>query len=128
MDKIFAAATAAVVILAVVAAFVTVPYVSVILLLLGVVTGAGISLAGKGSDHLFIVAIVLTVIAERLANVPDAGATLGPIFAHLGVIFGGVGMSTIGASATVIGMGMIRHLLNDWRGAPAAHGTTAAAE
>ena len=44
------------------------------------------------------------------------------------VIFGGIGMSTIGASATVIGMGMIRHLLNDWRTAPAAHGSAAAAE
>src|SRR5882724_10420591 len=110
MDKIFAAATAAVIILAVVAAFVVVPYVSVILLLLGVVTGTGISMAGKGSDHLFIVAIVLTVIAERLANVPDAAGPLAAIFGHLGVIFGGIGMSTIGASATVIGLGMIRHL------------------
>ena len=39
-----------------------------------------------------------------------------------------IGLSTIGASMTVIGMGMIRHLLNDWRSAPAAHHTTAAAE
>jgi hypothetical protein len=128
MEKIFALATAVVIILACVAAFVVVPYVSVILLLLGVVTGAGISMSGKGSDHLFIVAIVLTLVAERLANVPEAGATLGPVFSHLGVIFGGIGMSTIGASATVIGMGMIRHLLNDWRSSPAVHHTTAAAE
>ena len=128
MEKIFALATAVVVILACVAAFVAVPYVSVILLLLGVVTGAGISMSGKGSDHLFIVAIVLTLVAEKLANVPEAGASLGAVFSHLGVIFGGIGMSTIGASATVIGMGMIRHLLNDWRSAPAVHHTTAAAE
>jgi hypothetical protein len=120
VEKIFSFATLVVIALAIVAAFVTVPYVSVILLLLGVVTGAGISMSGKGSDHLFIVAIVLTIIGERLMNVPEAGS-LQPVFAHLGVIFAGIGMSTIGASATVIGMGMIRHLLNDWRSSPAAH-------
>jgi hypothetical protein len=128
MDKIFTVATAAVIILAVVAAFVTVPYVSVILLLLGVVTGVGISMSGKGSDHLFIVAIVLTLIAEKLANVPGASGPLATILGDLAVIFGGIGTSTIGASATVIGMGMIRHLLNDWRTAPAGHGSTVAAE
>jgi hypothetical protein len=122
VEKIFAAATAAVIILAVVAAFVTVPYAAMILMLLGIITGAGISMSGKGSDHLFIVAIVLTVCSPALATtLPDFGV-------YLAKIFGGIGLSTIGASMTVIGMGMIRHLLNDWRTAPAGHHTTAAAE
>jgi hypothetical protein len=127
MDKIFTAATAAVIILAVVAGIgeasgsFTVPYAMIILMLLGVITGAGISMSGKGSDHLFIVAIVLTTCAGQLKIIPDAGA-------YLVAIFGGIAASTVGASMTVIGMGMIRHLLNDWRAAPAAHGTTAAAE
>lgn len=121
MEKIFALATAVVVVLAVVAAFVQVPYAAIILMLLGVVTGAGISMSGKGSDHLFIVAIVLTVCADKLTIIPQAGV-------YLATIFGGIGLSTIGASMTVIGMGMIRHLLNDWRSAPAGHAGTAAAE
>jgi hypothetical protein len=121
VDKIFAAATAVVIILACVAAFVEVPHAMVILMLLGVITGAGISMSGKGSDHLFIVAIVLTVCADKLMIIPTAGE-------YLAKIFGGIGMSTIGAAMTVIGMGMVRHLLNDWRSAPAAHHSTAAAE
>ena len=114
VEKIFAAATAAVILLALVAAFVTVPYAAIILMLLGVITGAGISMSGKGSDHLFIVAIVLTVCADKLTIIPQAGM-------YLAAIFGGIGLSTIGASMTVIGMGMVRHLLNDWRSAPAGH-------
>jgi hypothetical protein len=114
VEKIFAAATAAVILLAIAAAFITVPYAAVILMLLGVITGAGISMSGKGSDHLFIVAIVLTVCADKLIIIPQVGV-------QLAAIFGGIGLSTIGASMTVIGMGMIRHLLNDWRTVPTGH-------
>jgi hypothetical protein len=122
VEKIFTLATAVVIVLAVVAAFVEIPYVAMILMLLGVITGAGISMSGKGSDHLFIVAIVLTLCSPALAT------TLPEVGTYLAKIFGGIGLSTIGASMTVIGMGMIRHLLNDWRSAPAAHHSTAAAE
>src|SRR5579872_7147001 len=98
MDKIYDAARALAVILAIVAAFVAIPNVVTALLVLG-----GISALGNDSEQnsrTYLIAIVLILGAKTLEAIPAAGTALAAIFA-------GIGTAAIGASIVAIAMTLV---------------------
>lgn len=105
MGKIYALARALALVVAIAAAFVTVPQVAAILLLLGAVAAIGQS--DEENAKLFLVAIVLTVGSQALLALPTVGAPLS-------TIFGGLGTAAIGAAAMAIGLGAVNRLKTDW--------------
>ena len=90
MDKVYAGARALAVLVAIASAFVTIPYVATILLILGGIAAIG----NKPEDNirLYLVAIVLLVGAKELAVIPSVGS-------YLAVIFGNIGIGAFGAAA-----------------------------
>jgi hypothetical protein len=105
MDKIYAAARALAVILAIVSAFVAVPNVVLALLVLG-----GVSALGNDSEQnsrTYLIAIVLTLGATTLEAIPAAGT-------HLATIFAGLGTAAMGASMVAIAMTLACRIKSDW--------------
>jgi hypothetical protein len=105
MDKIYAAARAIAVILAIATAFVAIPNAALLLLVLG-----GISAIGNDSEknsRTYLIAIVLTLGAKTLEVIPAAGAALATIFASLGT-------AAIGASMVAITITLACRIKSDW--------------
>lgn len=105
MEKVYAAARALAVILAIVAAFVDVPQAGVALLVLG-----GIAIIGNAAEHnarVYLATLVLALGAPALSVLPAVGQALAAIFGNLGVVF-------IGASIVAITIGLARRLKSDW--------------
>jgi hypothetical protein len=111
MGKLYAAARAVAVLVAIAAAFTTVPYAAVILLVLGAL--AGIGNTPEDNMRVMVISIVLAVGAKSLEAIPEAGT-------YLAVIFAGIGMATFGASITGIVMGLYRRTVGDLMAKPAA--------
>jgi hypothetical protein len=111
LDKISAVARALGILLAVVAAFVSIPQASAAMLVLGAV--AGVTAAADTRLRLFAMTIVLMVGAKSLTAIPAAGD-------YLATIFGNIGMVTMGASATGVVLNIIDRVRGDWVSAPAA--------
>jgi len=113
MQKLYTAARAIAVLVAIVAAFVTIPYVAVILLVLGAISAIGNS--AETNTRVFLVAIVLTVGSKSLEAIPAIGT-------YLSTIFGGIGTAAIGASILAITLTLYNRTIADWnaKAAPAA--------
>ena len=111
MGKLYAAARALAVLVAIAAAFTIVPYVAIILLVLGAVVGVGNS--PEDNIRVFLIAIVLTVGSKALEAIPGAGT-------YLSTIFSGIGTAAFGASVSGIVIGLYRKTMSDWSGAKAA--------
>ena len=94
MGKLFAGARALAVLVAIIGAFATVPYVAAILLILGGIAAIG----NKPEDNLrvYLVATVLLLGAKQLEGIPAIGAVLAVIFANIGT--GALGASVVGIS------------------------------
>jgi hypothetical protein len=105
MDRIYAAARALAVILAIASAFVSLPYVAALLLVLG-----GIAAIGNDPDknfRIYLVAIVLRVGARDLGVIPVVGS-------HLVTIFTAIGIAFIGASIVAITITLACRIKSDW--------------
>ena len=105
MDKIYAAARAIAVILAIATAFVAIPNAALLLLVLG-----GISAIGNDSEknsRTYLIAIVLAIGAKTLEVIPAAGTALATIFASLGT-------AAIGAAMVAITITLACRIKSDW--------------
>ncbi|HEV2365283.1 MAG TPA: hypothetical protein VGS12_13930 [Caulobacteraceae bacterium] len=111
MTKIYAAARALAVLVAIAAAFATIPSVAVILLVLGGI--AGIGNTAEDNMRVFLVAIVLMVGAASLKAIPSVGD-------YLTTIFTGIGTAAFGASVVGVCMGLWRRTMADWSGSAPA--------
>lgn len=105
MDKVIAVARAIGVLLAVVAAFVTIPYVATVLLVLGAI--AALNNTPDDSTRVYMITIVLFLIAKSVAVVPTAGGILAAIFTNLD-------MALIGASLVSVVLGLYARIRRDW--------------
>ena len=106
MQKVCAAARALAVILAVVAAFVTVPYAPVWLLALGFVSA--ITNTPENNVRVFTITIVLLLGAKGLSVIPA------PVGDDLAAIFGNLGLALLGASIMAIVLGVYGRIKSDW--------------
>ena len=104
MMKLYAAARALAVLVAVAAAFATIPYVGVILLLLGAIAGLGNS--AEDNSRVFLIAIVLVTGSKLLEAIPGVGT-------YLSAIFSGIGVAAFGSSVTGITLGLYRRTFAD---------------
>ncbi len=109
MSKLFGAARALAVLLAIVAAFVTIPYVVPVLLVLGAISA--INNTADQNRTVFLITIVLLLGAKGLADVPAIGT-------YLSSIFGNLGTALVGASMLAIAVGAYRRVKSDWVPAP----------
>lgn len=105
MGKLYAAARALAVLLAIVAAFVTIPYVIPILLVLGALSA--IANTPEQNTRVFVITIVLLLGAKALTGLPGVGT-------YLSAIFGNLGTALVGASMVAIALGAFARIKTDW--------------
>jgi hypothetical protein len=105
LTKLTAVARLLAILLAVVAAFVTVPMASAAMLILGAL--AGITAPADARLRLFATTILLMVGAKSLTAIPEVGD-------YLAAIFGNIGLVTMGASATGVILNIIERIKADW--------------
>lgn len=98
LGKLYALARLAAVVVAVAAAFTTIPYVAAILLILGAIAGLGV--AKEDRTRLYLVAVFLIVGSKSLEGLPEVGV-------YLSTIFGGIGTAYVGASVLAIAIGLV---------------------
>ena len=84
MSKVYAGALALGVLVAILSAFVSIPSVALILLVLGGVAAIGNN--AEDNTRVFLVALVLAVGAHSLDVVPVVGSDLSTIFSGLGAV------------------------------------------
>jgi hypothetical protein len=84
---------------AIVGAFVSIPYAAAILVIIGLVTGTGIAAA----DHVRVIvsAIALATLSGALTPIPGIGP-------YLAAIFTNISMLTAGAALIIISMNIYR--------------------
>ena len=111
MNKLYALARLLAVVVAVAAAFVTIPYVAAILLVLGAVAGVGI--ARDDRTRLYLVALLLIAASKLLEGIPA------PVGAYLATIFGGLGAAYLGASIVALTLSLLTSIREDWAKTPA---------
>lgn len=111
MNKLYAATRGLGVLLAIAAAFVSIPNLNVAaaLVILGIITGLGVT--EENGMRLLMAILVLPVIAVALGNIPQIGE-------QLGAIANNFGLSVAGSGATLVVRRIVNLLKNDW--APAA--------
>ena len=105
MDKIYSVARVLALVLAIASAFVVVPNVAAILMILG-----GIAVIGNDMERntrIFLATAVLILGAKSLEAIPVAGATLATIFAA-------VGTALLGASIVAITIMILSRVKTDW--------------
>jgi hypothetical protein len=105
MDKVYGSARVLAVVLAIAAAFLTVPSIAVALLALGAISAFGNT--PEDNVRVFLVAIVLSIGAKSLDAVPLIGV-------RLDAIFTGIGTAAIGASLVGVTLGLARRIHADW--------------
>jgi hypothetical protein len=105
LGKLYAVARALAVLLAIVAAFVTVPYVIPILLILGALSA--VSNTPEQNTRIFLITIVLLLGAKALTGLPGVGT-------YLSAIFGNLGTALVGASMLAIALGAYNRIKSDW--------------
>jgi hypothetical protein len=81
------------IVLAVVGAFVTIPYAAAILLILGLVVGTNI--LAEHHVRVMVSALVLTGLANLFAAIPGVGSYLATIFESIGVLAAGAAFMII---------------------------------
>lgn len=94
------------VILAVVGAFVTVPWAAVLLLALGFISA--ITNTPENNIRIFTITIVLLLGAKGLTVIPA------PVGDDLAAIFGNLGLALLGASIMAIVLGVYARIKGDW--------------
>ncbi len=109
-NKIYALARLAAVIVAIVSAFVVVPILSAVLLVLGAIAALGVEKENR--TRLYLVALVLTLASGSLKAIPEIGD-------YLSVIFGGLGLALVGASIVALTLSLLESIKRDWSKAPA---------
>lgn len=109
MGKLYAIARGLAVLLAIVAAFVTIPYAVPILLVLGALSA--IANTPEQNTRIFVITIVLLLGAKALTDLPGVGTYLSAIFSNLGT-------ALVGASMVAIALGAYSRIKSDW--APSA--------
>jgi len=102
LEKLYAAARALAVLVAIIAAFVELPYAVVILLVLG-----GLSAVDEDNVKTYLIAIVLAIGAQALNAIPAVGTQLAAIFA-------GIGTAAIGGSIVAVTLTLIMRIKSDW--------------
>ena len=107
MVKLYGGARALAVLVAIAAAFVTIPQVAVILLVLGAIAGLGNS--AEDNLRVMVIAIVLLVGSKSLEVIPEAGT-------YLATIFGGIGVAAFGSVVTGVVLGLYRRTMADFSG------------
>lgn len=105
MDKICAVARGLAVLLAIVAAFVTIPYAVPILLVLGAISA--ITNTPDQNRTIFLITIVLLLGSKALTDLPTVGT-------YLSSILGNLGTALVGASMLAIAIGAFRRIKSDW--------------
>lgn len=105
MDKVSAIARAIGVLLAIVAAFVTIPLVATILLVLGAI--AAITNTAEDNTRLYTITVVLFLVAKSVAVIPTVGPYLASIFVNLDT-------ALIGASLMAVALGLYARVRRDW--------------
>lgn len=118
MDKVYAGARALALLVAIAAAFVTVPQLATVLLVLGGVSAIG----NKPEDNMrvYLVATVFTVASGNLGDFMAVGAQLKAIFTNIGV-------AATGAAAVGAILALVRMTLAAFGGMAAAAPAKAAA-
>ena len=79
--------------LAIVGAFIDIPYLALILLLLGLV--GGISIATEDSVRVMVTALALASLSTVFLHIPEAGGYIAKIFGAGGVFVAGASMTLI---------------------------------
>jgi len=79
--------------IAVVGAFVEVPYAGALLVVLGLV--AGVAIAGEDHVRVLVSALVLYTLSGMLGNIPEVGMYLAKIFAAAGTFAAGAALTII---------------------------------
>ena len=102
MDKIYAISLLLAFILAMVSAFVTVPDLNAILLILGGIGALNTLNAPDLRLRIYAAAVVLILGAKSLADIPAVGDYLATIFSGVGTAF--VGASVVGITLAIYGM------------------------
>ena len=105
MDKLCALARAIAVLIAIIAAFVAIPQVAVILLVLGGISA--ITNSAEDNMRIYLVTVVLILGAKSLEVIPVAGAPLAAIFGNLAT-------ALIGVSMVAITLRVIARIKGDW--------------
>jgi hypothetical protein len=105
VGKLCAVARALAILLAIVAAFVTVPYIVAVLLVLGAISA--ITNTPEQNTRVFMITIVLLLGAKMLTELPTVGT-------YLSAIFGNLGTALVGASMVAIALGAYGRVRSDW--------------
>lgn len=105
MDKLCALARALAILVAIVAAFVVIPQVAVILLVLGGISA--ICNTPEDNMRLYLVTVLLILGAKGLEVIPAVGPALATIFTNIGV-------ATLGYSIVAISIRIVLRIRNDW--------------
>ncbi len=79
--------------IAVVGAFVEIPYAALLLVLIGLV--AGISVATEDSTRVIVTALALASLSGVLMNIPEVGSYLTKIFSAGGTFVAGAALTVI---------------------------------
>ncbi|MEQ1724886.1 MAG: hypothetical protein ABL882_03045 [Sphingopyxis sp.] len=107
MTKVYAAARALAVLLAIVAAFMAIPNVNVAALLVGLGLVAGLGTDAEATPRALLSTIALPVVAVALAHLPAVGT-------HLAAIATNLGLATAGIAATAVALRVFAMLMTDW--------------
>ena len=107
MEKLCALARAIAILIAIVAAFVAIPQVAVILLVLGAISA--IDNTAETSLRVYVVTVVLILGAKSLEVIPAVGVPLAAIFEN-------VGLAMLGYSIAAIAIRIALRIKKDWVG------------
>jgi hypothetical protein len=111
LNKLYAVARLLAVVVAIAAAFVTVPYVATLLLVLGAIAGVGV--AKEDRTRLYLVALLLVMGSKLLEGLPAPAGT------YLAGIFGNLGAAYVGASVVALTLSLLASIKQDWSKAAA---------
>lgn len=112
LNKLYALSRLLAVVVAIVAAFMAIPYVAAILLVLGAIAGFGV--AREDRTRLYVVTLLLVAASKFLEGIP------GEVGTYLSAIFTGLGTAYVGASVVGLTHSLLLHIKEDWVKAPAA--------
>jgi hypothetical protein len=105
LDKLYAAARVIALLVAIAGAFVAVPSASLVLVVLGIVIGFGVS--SDDSMRYMLAALVLSGGAKVLEVVPQAGPQLAGIVSNVGAV-------ATAAAITAIAISLVLRIKSDW--------------
>ena len=106
MNKIYAIARAIMVLVAIASAFADIPQLAAILVVLGIISGIGTE--SESSPRVLLAALVLSGYHGVLEAIPAAGG-------YLSTIFGSIGIAAVGASVSIVALGIYNRIMGDWK-------------